>query len=188
MDSNSFCLYQYDPVDTLGDILPFHIQSLDTRLRESRYYDANKYIKSGCCKIFFNFLFVLSLLFLLVFGIIVLASIIGVWTIPAAFLLAFVLFGVGFLIISGINMIKSKSIDKMLTARTNEFNYILNQFISEEPIFRELQHVSISLGQFGSYLQFNYGEEYKQRVSGVKAHRPNNYADASYKMQAKPKN
>lgn len=128
-----------------------------------------------------------ALITLFVFGVIWMASVIGIWTIAAAFGLAFLLFVVGFGLGSLIMKGNQKSIDNMLIARTSEFNAILNQFMAEEPLFRELNHISISVGQFGSFLQLNYGNEYIDRVNGKKPHRINDYSDTAFVAPAELK-
>jgi hypothetical protein len=175
--SNEFALYDYDPVDTMGDLLPYHLKQLDDRLRRSRYYNVEGTFKGGCFAILVIFLIVVALIFALVFSIIYLAGVIGIWTIPAAFGLAFLYFGIGFFLVSMLSKLKDHRVDKMLESRTTEFNAILNQYMAEEPLFRELNHISISVGQFGSYLKLNYGNEYLDRVSGKKPHRLNTYVD-----------
>lgn len=53
----------------------------------------------------------------------------------------------------------------------------------EESLFRELHHVSISIGQFGTYLQLNYGNEYIDRVNGKKPHKINDYSNDAFVME-----
>jgi hypothetical protein len=179
-ETNGFSLYEYDPVDTLGDLLPYHIKLLDDRLRKSRYYDAKSAFSHGCLIFWTIFLTVIVLVTALVLGIIWLSFAIGIWTIPASFGLAFLLFAVGFFFCSTVIKSRGTKIDSVLESRNREFNAILNQFMAEEPLFRELSHISISIGQFGSFLQLNYGNEYIDRTNGKKPHRINDYSDSAF--------
>ena len=173
-------MYEYDPVDTLGDVLPYHIKLLDDRLRKSKWYETKHTFSGGAC-IFWSIFFASCILIaLLVLSIIWLAGVIGVWTIPAAFGLAFVFFMIGFGFGGFLIKSRDKKIDKMLSSRTNEFNAILNQFMAEEPLFRELNHISISVGQFGSFLELKYWNEYIDRTTGRKPHRINDYSDDAF--------
>jgi hypothetical protein len=169
--TNCFALYDYDPVDTLGDILPYHLRNLDDKLRMTKSYDIQRHINSWSkCMGWSMFIMVIIGIAALVVGIILLARTIGVWTIPAAFGILFVIVILIVFINMGMGKSRDAHLDKLLINRTKEFNSVLNEYVNQDPTLKDLSHVNYEIGEFGSFIKLDYGNEYVLRAERKKPH------------------
>ena len=106
----------------------------------------------------------------LVVGIILLARTIGVWTIPAAFGILFVIVILIVFINMGMGKSRDAHLDKLLINRTKEFNSVLNEYVNQDPTLKDLSHVNYEIGEFGSFIKLDYGNEYVLRAERKKPH------------------
>lgn len=120
-DTNQFAIYDYDPVDTLGDILPYQIRQLDRYLRKSKYYDLDRYLAGEGWIVFWAIVLVLVFIAALVISIIILAKSIGAFTVLAAFGIFFFEIFLTVMFITGTCKYLETRRKKALLARSSEF-------------------------------------------------------------------
>lgn len=160
MQTNRFAINEYDPVDTLGDVLPYQIRQLDDCLRKSEYYDLER-IQRGCIRPELAWCLQITILMaLIVLQAVFLAKVIS-WlvtftTIASIFISVIV---VGFL---GHCMKKSltKYIAKRLILRGRDFEDRVQEF---SQYHGWMSGITFSFGTFGSYIKMEYGDIYKDK-------------------------
>ena len=114
----------------------------------------------------------------LVISIIVLAKTIGSFTILAAFGIFFVEIFLTVCFVTSMCKFYENRRKRALLSRSTDFQRLIDEFRATQNWIKDMHYVTITVGDFGTYIKLEYGENYVDKVNGRAAHEYRTFAES----------